>query len=155
LVIPILVYTTVIQLIIDIMIVRFLRGSSALLWTIIKGNALIYQTGHLWFLQVLLLFAVIYVVFRALTERAPKESLQLYRDRFPPDAVLFLSVAVAGVLTFAMRLVFPVGDWFLHIQPHTSSTTLSVSTWAWSRIGAIGSGAWGKLKPAAGGSSLW
>jgi glucan biosynthesis protein C len=107
----------VIQLIVDIMIVRFLRGASVPLWTIIKNNALTYETGHLWFLQVLLLFAVIYVVFRALTEGAPNESLQFYRDRFPPDAALFLSVAVLGVLTFAVRLVFPVGEWFLHIQP--------------------------------------
>jgi len=115
--IPILVYTTVIQLIIDIMIVRFLRGSSVPLWTIIKSNALTYEAGHLWFLQVLLLFAVIYVIFRALTEGAPSEPLQLYRDRFPPDAVLFLSVAALAALTFAMRLVFPVGEWFLRIQP--------------------------------------
>jgi glucan biosynthesis protein C len=115
--IPILVYTTVIRPIIDFMIVRFLRGSSASLWTIIKASSLAYEPGHLWFLQILLLFAVIYVVFRALTEGAPNESLQLYRDRFPADAVLFLSAAVLGVLTFAMRLVFPVGEWFLHIQP--------------------------------------
>ena len=76
-----------------------------------------YEPGHLWFLQVLLLFAVIYVIFRALAENAPNGSLQLYRDRFPPDAILFLSIAVVAVLTFAMRLVFPVGEWFLRIQP--------------------------------------
>jgi hypothetical protein len=66
----------------------------------------------------LLLFAVIYVIFRAVTDqRAPNKSLQLYRDRFPPDAVLFLSTAILAVLTFAVRVVFPVGEWFLRIQP--------------------------------------
>ena len=115
--IPILVYTTIIQLIIDYMIVRFVRGSSVPLWTIIKANAITYEAGHLWFLQVLLLFAVIYVIFRALAASAPNESLQLYRDRFPPDAILFLCIAILAVLTFAVRLVFPVDEWFLRIQP--------------------------------------
>jgi glucan biosynthesis protein C len=115
--IPILVYTTIIQLTIDYMIVRFVRGSSVPLWTIIKANAITYEAGHLWFLQILLLFAVIYVIFRALAASAPNESLQLYRDRFPPDAILFLCIAVVAVLTFAVRLVFPVDEWFLRIQP--------------------------------------
>nr|BAM62575.1 acyltransferase [uncultured microorganism] len=90
---------------------------SVSLGTIIKQNAVAYEPGHLWFLQLLLLFAVIYVIFRALAESAPNDSLQLYRDRFPPDAILFLTIAVLAVLTFAVRLVFPVGEWFLRIQP--------------------------------------
>jgi glucan biosynthesis protein C len=115
--IPLLFYTTVLQLTVDVMVVRFLRRSSVPLWSIVKANALTYEAGHLWFLQVLLLFAVIYVVFRALTEGASNTFCRFYRDRFPPDAVLLLSVAVLGVLTFAMRLLFPVGVWFLRIQP--------------------------------------
>ncbi len=116
--IPLLVYTTVIQLITDFMILRFVRHSNRSTWAIIKSNALSYEVGHLWFLQALLLFAIIYVIFRVLADRrAPNESLQLYRDTFPPDAILFLWIGILTVLTFAVRLVFPEGMWFLRVQP--------------------------------------
>jgi surface polysaccharide O-acyltransferase-like enzyme len=87
-------------------------------WTIIKSNALSYEPGHLWFLQALLLFAFIYVLFRVLVDRRrSNESLQFYRDTFPPDAILFLWIGILTALTFAVRLVFPVGMWFLRVQP--------------------------------------
>ena len=77
-----------------------------------------YDPGHLWFIQALLLFAVIYAIFRALADRsATKKSIQLYRDRFPPDAILFLCVGILTVLTFLEHLVFPVGEAiFLNFQ---------------------------------------
>jgi surface polysaccharide O-acyltransferase-like enzyme len=116
--IPILVYTTVLQLILDFMILRFVRHSTMSTWTIIKSNALSYEPGHLWFLQALLLFAFIYVLFRVLVDRRrSNESLQFYRDTFPPDAILFLWIGILTALTFAVRLVFPVGMWFLRVQP--------------------------------------
>jgi surface polysaccharide O-acyltransferase-like enzyme len=111
--IPILVYTTIILNFNNYILNVYYRGIPFL----ISDIRIIYDPDHLWFLQVLLLFAVIYVIFKALTASAPNESLQLYRDRFPPDAILFLSIAVVAVLTFAVRLVFPVDEWFLRIQP--------------------------------------
>jgi surface polysaccharide O-acyltransferase-like enzyme len=84
-----------------------------------------YDAGHLWFLQALLIFAVIYVIFRAVTDRGATNSqggdtpqpIRFYPDTFPPDGVLFLSVAMLSMLTFLVRLVFPVGVWFLKVQP--------------------------------------
>ena len=76
-----------------------------------------YEAGHLWFLQALLVFAVIYVIFRAVTDRGTPRPTRFYPDTFPPDAMLFLSIAVLAVLTFLVRLIFPVGVWFLSVQP--------------------------------------
>ncbi len=71
-----------------------------------------YQPGHLWFLQALLLFAVIYVLCRFVMNRTMvKQPLQFYSDRFPSDSVLILSVVFLTVLTFAVRIKFPVGKW--------------------------------------------
>ena len=108
--IPILIYTTIIININAYMLDAF-KGSSYHL-------RVRYEPGHLWFLQALLIFAVMYMIFRALADRiAPKKRIQLYRGSFPPDAVLVLFIAIIAILTFTVRLVFPVGVWFLAIQP--------------------------------------
>jgi glucans biosynthesis protein C len=71
-----------------------------------------YQPGHLWFLQALLLFAVIYMLYRIGVKRyAIKQRLQFCSDRFPPNRVLILSIALLAVLTFVVRIWFPVGKW--------------------------------------------
>jgi glucan biosynthesis protein C len=108
--IPIVIYTTIIFNINEYML------------DIFRGNPyhirITYNPGHLWFLQALLLFAIIYVIFIALANRsASKKSIQLYRDSFPPDSVLFLSIAILAILTFIVRLWFPEGVWFLRVQP--------------------------------------
>jgi len=77
-----------------------------------------YNAGHLWFLQALLLFAVIYAIFRALAHKGIlKKPIQIYRNTFPPDAILFLCIAILTILTFTVRLMFPVGVWFMKVQP--------------------------------------
>ena len=109
LVIPIVFYTTII-INITIYMIKIYRG-------IPYRMVIDYAPGHLWFLQALLFFAVIYVIFRALAKSASIQSIQLYRDTFPPDAILFLCIAILTVLTFLEHLVFPVGKAiFLNFQ---------------------------------------
>jgi glucan biosynthesis protein C len=111
--IPILVYTTVILNLTDYILNVTYRGIPFRL----SDTRIVYHPGHLWFLQALLFFAVIYVVFRALTKRTALKSSQLYGDRFPPDAILFLCIGVLTVLTFLEHLVWPVGKAiFLNFQ---------------------------------------
>lgn len=109
--IPIVIYTTILVNINAYILSVYYRG-------IPYNIRMEYDPGHLWFLQALLLFAVIYAIFRALTDRsATKKSIQLYRDRFPPDAILFLCIGILTVLTFIEHLVFPVGKAiFLNFQ---------------------------------------
>jgi len=119
LVIPIVIYTTTIEAINDYMIGNFVQDANVSIWSIIKWRIehLYYSPGHLWFLQALLVFAVIYVTYRVVADRSSRKPIQLYPDTFPPNTILFLCVMVLTVLTFAVRLVFPVGVWFLHVQP--------------------------------------
>jgi surface polysaccharide O-acyltransferase-like enzyme len=109
--IPIVIYTTIILNITKYMLDAYYRG-------VPYHIRIEYEPGHLWFLQALLFFAIIYVIFRALTGRiAPKKSIQLYRDTFPPDAILFLCIGILTVLTFIEHLAFPVGKAiFLNFQ---------------------------------------
>ena len=112
--IPIFIYTTIILNFTDYILNVYYRGIPFF----ISNIRIAYDPGHLWFLQALLLFAVIYAIFRALADRsATKKSIQLYRDRFPPDAILFLCIGILTILTFIEHLVFPVGKAiFLNFQ---------------------------------------
>ena len=108
--IPILIYTTIIVNINAYMLAAYIGYP----YHIRIG----YEPGHLWFLQALLLFAIIYAIFRALANKGVlKKPFQIYRNTFPPDAILVLCIAILTILTFTVRLVFPVGVWFMQVQP--------------------------------------
>jgi glucan biosynthesis protein C len=103
--IPIVVYSTLIVNLNQMLIAAGIRGRS-FQWI------LAYQPGHLWFLQALLLFAVIYVIYRVWVDRdKTKQYFQYYSDRFPPNRTLIFSIVFLIVLTFAVRIRFPVGEW--------------------------------------------
>jgi glucan biosynthesis protein C len=109
--IPIAIYTTILININEYILDVWYRDS-------IYNIKIEYDPGPLWLVQALLFFAAIYVIFRALADRsATKKSIQLYRDTFPPDAILFLCIGILTVLTFLEHLVFPVGKAiFLNFQ---------------------------------------
>ena len=103
--IPILVYTTLIINLNQLLLGVWMRGKP-FRWIFD------YHPGHLWFLQALLLFAVIYVLYRMGMKRATiKQHLQFYSDRFPPNRILALSIVFLTALTFVVRIWFPVGKW--------------------------------------------
>ncbi|MBV7339080.1 acyltransferase family protein [Chloroflexi bacterium TSY] len=88
-----------------------------------------YAPGHLWFLQALLVFAVGYLLVRTLMdqrvahESEPRQSqLPMQKQRYAnrpvlSDRMLWSWIGVLTVLTFAVRLRFPVGVWFAGVQP--------------------------------------
>jgi glucan biosynthesis protein C len=111
--IPILVYTTIIRTFTGWFLNVYYRHTPFR----ISDIRFKYAPGHLWFLQALLLFAIIYALFRALASRASIRPFQLYRDRFPPDAILWICIGVLTVLTFLEHLIWPVGKAiFLNFQ---------------------------------------
>jgi surface polysaccharide O-acyltransferase-like enzyme len=104
--VPLLVYTTCILTLTDFLILRFYLGRPFQL-------RLRYEPGHLWFLQALFLFALIHVIFRAFKKSATKLT-----DRdLPSDAVIWIAVIVLSVLTFLVRLAYPVGETVLNMHP--------------------------------------
>ncbi len=67
------------------------------------------QIGHLWFIEMLLVYAVIYTAWRALKHR-----LKLSWPgplRFPGVLVLLLLIAIVAGITFWVRLRYPVYSW--------------------------------------------
>ena len=102
--IPLLVYSTlIINLNIYLVRVVWLGQPYSWVWE--------YNPGHLWFLQALLLFALVYVVYRIFSDRdAEHKRFQYYQDRFPPNVALIASIAVLAVLTFAVRIFIPIGE---------------------------------------------
>jgi surface polysaccharide O-acyltransferase-like enzyme len=70
-----------------------------------KGNALI-GAGPLWFVEVLLIFSLVYVLWRLLV---PPRSAQADREaRFPGNGSIALFALLLGVASFLVRLVFPM-----------------------------------------------
>lgn len=107
--IPILVYSTVIVNINLYLVDVYVRGNPGHVY-------IMYEPGHLWFLQALLFFAVIYAVFVA-DSIFMEKIVRVHRNTFPPDRTLILWIGILTVLTFTTRLIFPVGVWFLQVQP--------------------------------------
>ena len=108
--IPLLLSTTIILNINEYLhVVCFLKEPFSPIWA--------YSPAHLWFLQALLIFTVIYVVYRFFADRiTSRRMFQYYQDRFPPNAALVLSIIILTVLTFVVRLRFPVGSWVAGLQ---------------------------------------
>jgi hypothetical protein len=107
-------------------------------------------------LQALLILAVVYVLFKALAKAMSLRPIQVYPDRFPPDAVLIVCIVVLTALTFVEHLIWPVGKAiFLNFQAGFLCITSLRSLWASWHIEGTGSGACRKRRPAAGGSCLW
>ncbi|MHA1977648.1 MAG: acyltransferase family protein [Candidatus Hodarchaeales archaeon] len=75
---------------------------------------LIIGVDHLWFLQALLLFAVIYVLYRSLISQ--NKFKDFYNDSFPNDKVLIASIAFLAIITFVVRMFYPVDTEFLNFQ---------------------------------------
>ena len=108
--IPLLIYTT--------LIINFNRWLTEV-W--MSGGSfrwmLAYEPGHLWFLQALLLFAVLYVLYRMWADRTTaKPRFRYWQDRFPPNRALILSIIVLALLTFVVRIRFLVGEWDFGFQ---------------------------------------
>lgn len=76
-----------------------------------------YEPGHLWFLQALLLFAVVYGLFQFVSGRQGQQRATQGSQPFPTDYVLWRWIGILAVLTFAVRLRLPVGVWAWGVQP--------------------------------------
>lgn len=72
-----------------------------------------YIPGHLWFLQLLFLFALIYVIYKLFK----KDPTNLEERDFPSDGLIWVTVIVLVIFTFLMRLAYPIGETKLNIQP--------------------------------------
>jgi surface polysaccharide O-acyltransferase-like enzyme len=73
--------------------------------------------GHLWFLQALLLFAAIYVLYKNISNRkTSKKPIKLYENDFPTNRIIALCIALLTIITFIVRVWFPIGVWVYSLQ---------------------------------------
>jgi glucan biosynthesis protein C len=109
--IPLLIYSTLI-IQVNQLIVNVWGRSQRFEW--VWG----YNVGHLWFLQALLLFAVIYAALPGRTRGTPANHPdQLQQEAtFPRDRSLVSTIVILTVLTFGVRTFFPVGTWTYGFQ---------------------------------------
>jgi glucan biosynthesis protein C len=90
--------------------VRFPDGRPPF-WSFITGNYLkneaVFGAGPLWFIETLLIFSVLYVLWRLLTRPRPAEPA--VESRFPSSGSTALFALLLGVAGFLVRLWLPVG----------------------------------------------
>jgi len=104
--IPLLIYSTLIINLNVFMITKwYLEVPFHWLWS--------YQPGHLWFLQLLFLFALIYVIFKVFK----KEATNIESRPFPSNGLIWITVIILSIFTFLMRLAYPIGETILNVHP--------------------------------------
>ena len=108
--IPLLVYTILIAPTINFFILNFTQGKPAsfirLMTYWFKNPS--WDIGPLWFLEALLIFSIIYVFFRFVFKKPAESTKTKMQNRFPSNLVLVLSILILTLLTFLMRIFFPV-----------------------------------------------
>jgi len=67
----------------------------------------IIDVGPLWFLQVLLFFSILYVIFNEIIVRILKDKRQLV-FKFPSNKNIFITILILAFVTFLVRLQFPI-----------------------------------------------
>jgi surface polysaccharide O-acyltransferase-like enzyme len=107
--IPLLIYSTLIVNINKYLLDVYYRGVA---YQPFVG----YNAGHLWFVQALLIMAGLYALYQAIAQHRSDQVHKLTQGGFPTDATLFACIGVLTLLTFAVRLRFPVGVWVLQMQ---------------------------------------
>jgi glucans biosynthesis protein C len=65
------------------------------------------DVGHLWFLEHLLVYALVYAGWRIATERRP----HAWRQRLPGDSAIAAFVVLLGAVTAVVRFQFPIDRW--------------------------------------------
>ena len=70
--------------------------------------------GHLWFLEVLLIFAIGYVIYSAQNRN---RSNPRYENSFPPNKIIIGCIGVLAVTTFLVRIWVPINTWIFGVQP--------------------------------------
>ena len=115
--IPLLVYTTLITPIIDYIVLNFAEGKEASFFGLItyrlQNLVSAWETGPLWFVEALLIFSTVYVLYRLISSY----SFSPFKNTFPTNAAITGSIIAISLGTFFVRIWYPVGvELFGHFQ---------------------------------------
>ncbi|MDR6195327.1 acyltransferase [Siphonobacter sp. SORGH_AS_0500] len=104
--IPLVFYSLVLSPVMNFLVYRYGHHHQVTFLQFLAGYDNWIDPGVLWFVAALLLFNVVYVLFR------PRYSLPDALKLPSRSSILWFAVAV-GLISFLVRLIFPVG-WVLH-----------------------------------------
>jgi glucans biosynthesis protein C len=71
------------------------------------------HTSHAWFVLVLIIFELVYVLYRKLVK---KSLSNLISDKIPSHLSILIFVIVCGLTSFAVRQFYPIGKNFIGLQ---------------------------------------
>lgn len=104
---PLIFYSFIFSPLLSFLVYYFAKGNHITYLQYLSGFDSWIDFGVLWFVAALLLFTLVYVLYRRIARDSHKALLKV------PGTVMILSFAVVlGVISFCVRLVFPVG-WVL------------------------------------------
>ncbi len=117
--IPLLAYIVFIAPLVRYVVVKIAEGKNISFAGIIAHfiEHRIIDVGPLWFVEGLLIFSVIYILFRVIKDRfKPDLSFNPFKDTFPNNRAIVLSIIAIALATFAVRIWFPLGVIVYHFQ---------------------------------------
>jgi fucose 4-O-acetylase-like acetyltransferase len=106
--IPLVFYSFILSPVLIYLVYYFGQGNHFTFIQFLRGFHGWIDFGVLWFVAALLLFTLIYVLWRILSKKYQPKSLE------PPSPGMILWFAAAvGIVSFLVRIVFPIG-WILY-----------------------------------------
>jgi len=112
--IPMLFYALVLNPLLEYVLAVF-NGFKGSFWQALReGYFSSIGVGPTWFVEALLLFAILYVLWRRIKPSKPKQT----NGRVPGNGAIALFAIGLGLITFLVRIWLPVGWWLepLHFQ---------------------------------------
>ena len=108
--IPLIIYSWIISPLTWVVVLYVRQGKILPWWQYLPGVRFesIIGAGPLWFVEVLLIFTLLYALWRRLFRPDPPNPPVETESRFPANAAIALFALLTGVGSFLVRLVFPV-----------------------------------------------
>jgi glucan biosynthesis protein C len=117
--IPLIVYSWIVSPLTWVVITGVTQGQTRPWWTYLPGvGDAVIGAGPLWFVEVLLIFSLVYVLWRRFFRPNPPVPPVDTHSPFPGNAAIAVFALLTGMGAFLVRLVFPTG-WnfsFLNLQ---------------------------------------
>ena len=108
--IPLVIYSWIIDPLLGYILKVWLQGSRMLTWNDFFGHfrdGSLIGSGPLWFVETLLIFSLVYTLWRSITRDRPVNSTG--ESKFPRSVSIALLALVLGVAGFLIRLWLPIG----------------------------------------------
>ncbi len=103
--IPLVGYVLLVAPVVDYLVLKS-RGQAVPLLSLFHLN---WDVGPMWFVEGLLILSLVYLFV--------KPKLNIFKNKFPTNKAITISILVLAILTFMVRIFFPV-DTYVHVfQP--------------------------------------